>query len=212
MEQDGLSNMDLPVREVGGPSGFSREREPIGSWKYWLKEVSSGTSLVVQWLSLHTPNAGGLGSILGQGTRSHGLQLKTLHAKQRLKILCAVTKTWPSQININKILLEHSTFVHLCVTYVLPAQSWLIWAEIIWPPNPIIFIIWPGTEKLWTLATLGYLRSVKLKHQILHWASRGRLWVGSSVKVWVQPDTDDFFQIPACGSMYTVHTYSKTSA
>ena len=29
------------------------------------------TSLVVKWLSLHAPNAGGLGSIPGQGTRSH---------------------------------------------------------------------------------------------------------------------------------------------
>ncbi|TEA30592.1 hypothetical protein DBR06_SOUSAS4110027, partial [Sousa chinensis] len=28
-------------------------------------------SLVVQWLRLHTPNAGGSGSIPGQGTRSH---------------------------------------------------------------------------------------------------------------------------------------------
>ena len=40
-----------------------------------------------QWLRLHTPNARGLGWILGQGTRSHVpllrvgmLQLKTLHA------------------------------------------------------------------------------------------------------------------------------------
>ncbi|TEA40826.1 hypothetical protein DBR06_SOUSAS19710034, partial [Sousa chinensis] len=28
-------------------------------------------SLVAQWLGLHTPSAGGLGSIPGQGTRSH---------------------------------------------------------------------------------------------------------------------------------------------
>ena len=33
------------------------------------------TSLVVQWLRLRSPDAGGLGSILGQGTRSHMLQL-----------------------------------------------------------------------------------------------------------------------------------------
>ena len=39
-----------------------------------------GTSLVVQWLRLRTPNAGGLGSIPGQGTRSHMPQLKSLHA------------------------------------------------------------------------------------------------------------------------------------
>ena len=49
-----------------------------------------GTSLVVQWLRLHTPNAGGPGSIPGQGTRSH---------MQQLKILYAATKTWHIQIS-----------------------------------------------------------------------------------------------------------------
>ena len=34
-------------------------------------------SLVVQWLRLHAPKAGGLGSIPGQGTRSHMLQFIT---------------------------------------------------------------------------------------------------------------------------------------
>ena len=29
------------------------------------------TSLVAQWIRLHAPNAGGLGSIPGQETRSH---------------------------------------------------------------------------------------------------------------------------------------------
>ncbi|TEA32094.1 hypothetical protein DBR06_SOUSAS6610005, partial [Sousa chinensis] len=53
-------------------------------------------SLVVQWLRLHAPNAGGPGSISGQGTRSHVLQLKILHAA--MKILRAATKTWRSQI------------------------------------------------------------------------------------------------------------------
>ena len=35
-----------------------------------------GTSLVVQWLGLHAPNAGGLTSIPDQETRSYMLQLK----------------------------------------------------------------------------------------------------------------------------------------
>ena len=35
-----------------------------------------GTSLVVQWLGLCFPNAEGLGSFPGQGTRSYMLQLK----------------------------------------------------------------------------------------------------------------------------------------
>ncbi|TEA23270.1 hypothetical protein DBR06_SOUSAS5510093, partial [Sousa chinensis] len=46
-------------------------------------------SLVVQWLRLHAPNAGDLGSIPGQGTsscmsqlRAHMSQLKILHAER----------------------------------------------------------------------------------------------------------------------------------
>ena len=35
-----------------------------------IKNIT-GTSLVVQWLRLHAPNAGGPGSIPDQGTRSH---------------------------------------------------------------------------------------------------------------------------------------------
>ena len=40
-----------------------------------------GTSSVVQWLRLSAPNAGGPGSIPGQGTRSHMLQLRPGAAK-----------------------------------------------------------------------------------------------------------------------------------
>ena len=42
---------------------------------------SVGTSLVVQWLRLCAPNAGGLGLIPGQRTRSHMLQLRPSTAK-----------------------------------------------------------------------------------------------------------------------------------
>ena len=48
-------------------------------------EVSEGTSLVVQWLRLCAPVSGGLGSIPGQGTRSHVLQLKILHAAVKIQ-------------------------------------------------------------------------------------------------------------------------------
>ena len=42
---------------------------------------TSGTALVVQWVRLHTPNAGDLGSIPGWGTRSHmHAATKSLHA------------------------------------------------------------------------------------------------------------------------------------
>ena len=40
-----------------------------------MKKEGDGTSLVVQWLRLHTPNAGGLGSVPSQGIRSHKPQL-----------------------------------------------------------------------------------------------------------------------------------------
>ena len=36
-----------------------------------LSNKGEGTSLVAQWIRLHAPNAGGPGSIPGQGTRSH---------------------------------------------------------------------------------------------------------------------------------------------
>ena len=55
-----------------------------------VEEVNFGTSLVVQWLRVHAPNARGLASIPGQGARSHMPQLKILHA---------VTKTQCSQID-----------------------------------------------------------------------------------------------------------------
>ena len=63
-----------------------------------LKMVK-GASLVVQWLWLCAPNAGGLGSIPGQGTRFLMLQLKTCMPQQRQKILCAATKTLSNQIS-----------------------------------------------------------------------------------------------------------------
>ena len=42
-----------------------------------LEGADMGSSLVVQWLRLHAPNPGGLGSFPGQRTRSHMLQLRT---------------------------------------------------------------------------------------------------------------------------------------
>ena len=69
-----------------------------------FKTQLAGTSLVVQWLGLCAPNAGGRGSIPGQGIRSHMLQLRV--RKPQLKILhvptripCATAKTRRSQIN-----------------------------------------------------------------------------------------------------------------
>ena len=44
-----------------------------------------GTFLVVQWLRINAPNAGDIGSIPGQGTRSHLLQLRVCLLQQKLK-------------------------------------------------------------------------------------------------------------------------------
>ena len=67
----------------------------VGKWfpRFGFQKIVSGTSLVGQWLRLHAPNAGDLGYIPGQGTRSHTLQLKILHAK---------TETQHSQTNKHK--------------------------------------------------------------------------------------------------------------
>ena len=83
-----------------GTSGKSENN--LLSQESWL-----GTSLVVQWLRLSTPNARGLGSIPGQGTRSHVPQLKNPHATakrsymlhRRWKMLYATSKTWCNQRN-----------------------------------------------------------------------------------------------------------------
>ena len=52
------------------------------------KELKQGTCLVVQWLRLHTPNAGAWGSIPGQGTRSHMWQLRPAAAAAKSLQLC----------------------------------------------------------------------------------------------------------------------------
>ena len=54
------------------------------------QEDMTGTSLVVQRLRCHFPNAGGPGSVSGQGTRSHMLQLRDY--MPQLKVPHAVTK------------------------------------------------------------------------------------------------------------------------
>ena len=48
-----------------------------------VKTDSMGTSLVVQCLRLHAPNARGPGSIPGEGTRSHMLQLRPSTAENK---------------------------------------------------------------------------------------------------------------------------------
>ena len=58
--------------------------------KYYYKNKTLGTSLVVQWLRLSVPNARSPGLLSGRRTRSHMLQRKS-------KTPCAAAKTWCSQ-------------------------------------------------------------------------------------------------------------------
>ena len=64
-----------------------RHRESRNGGK--SKSARNGTSLVVQGLRLCTPNAGGLGLIPGQGTRSPMPQLKVCMLQLSLRILHA---------------------------------------------------------------------------------------------------------------------------
>ena len=55
-------------------NNFSRHFLSLNACKIYAsyqKGLKPGTSLVAQWLRLRAPNAGGPGSIPGQGTRSH---------------------------------------------------------------------------------------------------------------------------------------------
>ena len=54
-----------------------------------------GTSLVVQQLRLHAPNAGDLTSIPGQGPRAHMPQLRPSAAKEINKMGIIVLLRWP---------------------------------------------------------------------------------------------------------------------
>ena len=54
--------------------------------------------LIVQWLRLHAPNAGDLGSIPAQGSRSYMPQLKIPHVAMKIEGPCAKTKTRHNQI------------------------------------------------------------------------------------------------------------------
>ena len=49
------------------PGHVDSGRAPQGPWSFFSK--NGGTSSVVHWLRLCTPNAGGLSLIPGQGTR-----------------------------------------------------------------------------------------------------------------------------------------------
>ena len=63
--------------------GWAGEKEWVST--HLKKFIKTGTSLLVQWLRLCAPNAGDLGSIPGQGTRSYMLQLRVCMPQLRKK-------------------------------------------------------------------------------------------------------------------------------
>ena len=72
-------------------------KRKIYNTKNFIRRDRSRTSLVVQWVRLRAPNAGGLGSIPGRGTRSRMQQLKSYMPQLRvhmpqLRSLRAATK------------------------------------------------------------------------------------------------------------------------
>ena len=79
---------------------------------FLIKKSYVGASLVVQWLRLRAPNAGGLGLIPDQRTRSH---------MQQLKIPCAAIKTQSSQINKNKYFFKILLFFYFGLCWVFVA-------------------------------------------------------------------------------------------
>ena len=77
-----------PTKPVLAPTIYCKCRK-CSAWSWtlqfglllYIKNVFLGTSLVVQWLRLHAPNAGGPGSIVDQGIRSHMLQIQIQHSQ-----------------------------------------------------------------------------------------------------------------------------------
>ena len=68
--------------DMGEQLSNNNHRDFLSSFEFpSLKHKEQRTFLVVEWLRLHTPNAGGPGLIPGQGTRSYMLQLRPGTAK-----------------------------------------------------------------------------------------------------------------------------------
>ena len=73
--------------------GFSKSRLTVITLTFCHLKMK-WSSLVVQWLQLHAPNAQGLGFIPDEGTRSHMLQLRpsTVEKKECVYIYIYIAK------------------------------------------------------------------------------------------------------------------------
>ena len=94
----------------------------------FFKILPYRTFLVVQWLRLCAPNAGGPDSIPGQGTRSHMSQRRV--CRLQLKIPHSTTKTWYSQVN-------NCLFFFLKETKISPYNIFILITEFL--AHPYVF-------------------------------------------------------------------------
>ena len=92
-----------------------------------------GTSLVVEWLRLHTPNEGGL--ISGQKTRSHMLQLRPVQSNKYLRMIKYI---FPKKL-LNVMLLIKVTFFAFWFVAVTPIWQW--WSHIRIIHNTLLYSI-----------------------------------------------------------------------
>ena len=125
------------------------------SWTKHSVKTAPGTSLVVQWLRLHAPNAGGPGSTPCWKTRSHTLQPRVhmmplkIPPGGRWKISRVATKTWYSPKTT-------TTTQHRPVS--LPSCVLLKWSpndtsvqlnSQLWNPKAMVTIFRP--QRIWEL-------------------------------------------------------------
>ena len=90
-----MKNFCFAKDMVKGMKGQARDWEEIFAnhnltknlYPEFIKYWKLGTSLVVQWLRLHAPNGGGLGSIPGRGTRIPHTATKPAHRNYWVHVL-----------------------------------------------------------------------------------------------------------------------------
>ena len=89
----------VTICDMAPRASISRTSKPGGSYITFhdLALEALRTSLVLQWLRLHTSNAGGLGSTPGRGTRSHKLQLRVLILRLKIPNATATNQVKPNK-------------------------------------------------------------------------------------------------------------------
>ena len=80
------------------------------------ENYAEGNSLVVEWLRLRAPNAGGLSSIPGQGSRLHVLQLRFGTAKGGKPPNLTLRENTVYTLLLLLLLLSRFSRVQLCAT------------------------------------------------------------------------------------------------